>query len=298
VSSKKSKDKIAEAEREDLSLEKGRQELVSLKGVGITTDGKLTKTGFFQFLGNNLDDYSDIVMDVPTAKKVHQHLLKLSTGSAAMAPMYCGGARCPFASRCPLVQMKTEKGVNPTHGRAPVGRQCIIEVELMKHWIIQYVQEYDVDPNNFTEVAYVNELAEIEILLMRLNMNLAKVENAELVIDQNVGISQTGEAIVQKQLSPFMQQKEALQNRRSRIIKLMVGDRQERYKKEAALKIKEDKDPSSLQAEMRRRLEELQRRVGEEIPRGAREDTSSPTQNTSRPDDGTLSPEDIIDSEG
>lgn len=289
MSSKKSRDDLANSKRDDIPIIRDeRQELISLNGVALTTEKNLTQSNFFRFLDTNLDDYSDIIMDKTTAKKVHHHLQRLSTGSAAMTPMYCGGARCPFQARCPLVQMKGEPGANSTHGRAPIGRQCIIEVELMKHWLIQYVNEYDVNPNNFTEVAFVNELAEIEILLMRLNMNLAKVENCELVIDQTIGISHNGEAIVQKALSPFMQQKEALQNRRSRIIKMMVGDRETKYKKEAALKIKEDTDPSSRMSEMRRRLEDLQRELGKK--------KTSSTQ-TINADDGMLKPEDLIDQE-
>jgi len=123
------------------------------------------------------------------------------------------------------------------------------------------MDEYNVDPENFTEVGYCNELSEIEVYLWRLNINLAKPENAELVTDQTVGMGHDGTPIIQKQLSPFMQQKEQLFNRKSRIVKLMVGDRQERYKKEAALKQREDKDPSSQQAEMRRQIEQLHRNM-------------------------------------
>jgi hypothetical protein len=142
-----------------------------------------------------------------------------------------------------------------------VTHNCLIEVELLKDWIIRYFDEYDVDPNNFTEIGYVNELAEIEIHLMRLNMNLAKAENSELVIDQVAGFSSDGTPVIQKQISPFMELKDKLQSRRSKIIKLMVGDRQEKYKKESALKVKLDTDPSSKMAEMRRKLESLHQQL-------------------------------------
>jgi hypothetical protein len=179
---------------------------------------------------------------------------------------------CPFADRCPLQQIK----------KAPIGRQCLIEVNLMKEWIIRYIEEYDIDPNNFTEVAYVNELAEIEVLLMRLNMNIAKVHNAELVIDQQVGATNQGEPILQKAISPFIELKDRLQGRRSRIIKLMVGDRQEKYKKEAALKVKLDADPSSKMSQMRTKIENLTRQLN-----------SMSTAQLS-----TLSPEDLINEYG
>ena len=97
---------------------------------------------------------------------------------------------------------------------------------------------------------------------MRLNMNLAKKENSELVLDQVVGIANDGETpIIQKTISPFIELKDRLQNRKSKIIKLMVGDRQEKYKKEAALKIKIDADPSSKMSAMRAKLDSLSREM-------------------------------------
>lgn len=152
---------------------------------------------------------------------------------------------------CPLQQI----------GKAPIGKACLIETQLQNEWTRRYIEQYDVDPDNITEVSFCTELAEIEILLRRLNLSLAKPENSELVTDQTVGIGRDGTPVVQKQLSPFMETKDRLQNRRSKIIKLMVGDRQEKYKKEAALKQKTETDPSSKMALMRKQLENLQRNM-------------------------------------
>lgn len=267
-----------------------KKEMVSLKGLARTEDGKMTTSGYFNFLRQDLDDYTDIEYTPEQARKIQTHLQKLSTGATAMTPMYCAGALCPFATRCPLVQMRNaeneEDRGHPQHGKAPIGKQCLIEVQLMKEWIVRYFQEFEVDPNNFTEVGYVNELADLMVLEMRLNMNLAKKENAELVTDQTVGVTSDGTPIIQKQISPFMAQKERLANRRSKIIKLMVGDRQEKYKMEAALKMKLDTDPSSKMATMRARIESLTREldtVQDQITTGDAEPSV------------TFSPQDIID---
>jgi hypothetical protein len=243
---------------------------VSLSGTAITESGQVTKSDFFNFIRQDLDDYSDIEFTPEEARRISNHLRKLSTGSTAMVPMYCAGQDCPFADRCPLVEMN----------KAPVSRQCPIEIELLKDWIIKYFEEYDVDPNNFTEVGYINELAEIEIYLLRLNMNIARAANAELVIDQEVGTDVHGKPLIQKQISPFMEMKDKLLSRRSRIIKLMVGDRQEKYKKEAALKIKLESDSSSQQAQIRAKLDAINRRLLS---------TSIEEEHT------TISPQDIID---
>lgn len=230
-----------------------KKELVSLSGRAVTLSGAPSKSQYFDFLATDLDDYTDLVFTEAEARSISNHIRKLSTGASAMIPMYCGGDRCPVKNRCPLWQI----------GKAPVGRQCLLEVELLKNWIVQYMNEYDVDPSSFTEVGYVSELAELMVLEMRLNIHLANAENASLITDQTVGVDREGDPIIQKQISPFMEQKERIQNRRSKIIKLMVGDRQEQYKKEAALKIKLDKDPSSKYAEMRTKLENLDRKLTE-----------------------------------
>lgn len=251
------------------------KEIVKLSGEAITKDGEKSRTTYFDFLDINLDDYSDLEFTRDQAHRISNHLRKLSTGSTAMIPLYCGGSTCPFSHSCPLQQI----------GRAPIGRRCLIESELIKEFVMRTVEEYDIDPANFTEVGFANELAEIEILLMRINQNLAKPEHAELVIDQTVGIGQDGTPLIQKQLSPFMEQKEKLYARRAKIIKLMVGDRQEKYKKEAALKVKVDQDPSSRMASMRSKLDQLSRTIDE-------------TENTnSIKEEGFLSPQDLIDEE-
>lgn len=284
-------DEMDDLEFEPATTEDGRErkQLVTLGGTAITESGKLTKSNFFRFIGHDLDNYETMALTPTQARKIHTHLQKLSTGSYAMTPMYCSGSQCPFSDRCPLVALRadanSENEISPTHGAAPIGKQCLIEVQLLKEFVMRYFMEYDIDPNNFTEVAYINELAEIEILLMRLNMNLARKENSELIIDQVANISPDGTPILQKQLSPFMEQKERLQNRRSKIIKLMVGDRQEKYKMEAALKIKLDNDPSQRQADMRSKLENLERELKSKINL-----SGAAGQSTT-----TLSPEDIID---
>lgn len=250
------------------------KEIVTLKGDALTIDGAKTKHKYFDFLNINLDSYSDLTFSPEEANKISNHMRKLSTGATAMIPLYCAGDTCPFKDRCPLYAIN----------RHPLGRQCLIETELIKEFIMRAIEEYDIDPSNFTEIGFVNELAEIEILLMRLNMNLSKPEHAELVTDQTIAIDNQGNPIVQKQLSPFMDQKEKLYTRRAKIIKLMVGDRQEKYKKEAALKMKIDQDPSSKMASMRNKLDALSRQL-EEI-----------NKETSQ-DEAVLTPEDLIDGE-
>lgn len=225
--------------------------------VGNSTPTDLTTTSredYYQFMREALmEPFSTGHVYSPEEKKrIDSHMRGVSTGASAMIPLHCAGPACPFALRCVYQQMN----------KAPIGKPCIIEIQLLQHWVIRYMEEYDVDPASFTETGYCNELAELEVMLGRLNQLLSRPENADGTINQMVGVTHDGTPIEQKQISPFVEQKEKLLNRRSKVIKLMVGDRQEKYKKEAALKVKESKDPSSRQAEVRRQIESLQRNLG------------------------------------
>ncbi len=243
-------DAVPEEERVHLPVlkESDNPTAIRLSGTATTESGALTKHRYFEFLNIDLDDYSDIEFTPEEAKKVRGHLAKLSTGATAAVPMVCS-PKCPFRDRCVFYKM----------GKAPFGRACLIEANLIREWTMLYFNEYEVDPNNFTEVGMVAELAEIEIYMWRLNMNLARAENAELVTENVVGVAHNGEVLTEKQLSVFLQAKQTLSNRKSKLIKLMVGDRQEKYKREAALKIRDDEDPSSSMADLRMKLERMQR---------------------------------------
>lgn len=234
------------------------KDLVTLSGLAQTRDGTLATSQYFKFLNHDLDDYSDQLYTAEEAKKIDAHLKKLSTGTTAMTPMWCGGDLCPFKQGCVFWQM----------GKAPVGLKCLVEVQLIKQKMIDYMTEYDVDPTNATEVAYVNELVELEIYDNRLSMNLAKADNVELVMDQMLGLDRDGDVMSQRSISPFLDAKERIGNRKSKIHKMMVADRESQYKKQAALKEKDTGDASVKQADMKRKLDELTRKlddVGDEV---------------------------------
>jgi hypothetical protein len=86
--------------------------------------------------------------------------------------------------------------------------------------------------------------------------------NSLLVIDQLIGFDRaTREPMYQKQVDPLFEQKQKLINRKSKLMKLMVGDRQEKYKKEAALKQKPATDASSQMSSMREKLRQLESKL-------------------------------------
>jgi hypothetical protein len=221
---------------------------------------KRTREGLLQILDNSFSDYSDIELTDQEAAKLSTTLKRLSTGASSFALLNCAGNACPFAERCPLIQMGRSQ--DKPHGKAPVGQDCILEATMMRDSATSYIQEYQVDPVNYTEVNIVTELAEIEVLLWRINMQLAVGTQALLVIDQVIGFDRaSGQAITQQQVSPLFEQKQKLAARKSKLTKLMVGDRQEKYKKEAALKQKPDSDASSQMSDVKKQLQKLQQKL-------------------------------------
>jgi hypothetical protein len=242
-------EKISKDEKVHLPVIKEKETTaIRLSGVAVNTKGELTKHQYFEFLDIDFDDYSDIEFTPEEGKKVAAHLRKMRTGHTAMVPMICS-PKCPFRLRCSLFQME----------KAPFGRSCFWEVQLIREWTEAYFNDYQVDPNNFTEVGIINELAEIEVYLWRLSQTLSKTENAELIEENVVGFAPDGQPLTTKQLSSALAAKESLYSRRAKLIKLMVGDRQEKYKREAALKVREEGDASSSMAELKTRLDKLSR---------------------------------------
>lgn len=146
-----------------------------------------------------------------------------------------------------------------------ITHNCPIENRLIKEFIYRYMEEYDINPAIWTEVRYAAELAEIDIYLMRIHMVLARPEHADMMIEQLTGFSVKGAPIVQTQLHPILEQKERLEGRRSRIIKFMVGDRQEKYKKQAALKEVQEDNIANKMVEARRAIDKLISHVGKTI---------------------------------
>ena len=234
--------------------------LVKLNGIGITESGQEKKHSLFKFLDFNPDDYSDLTYTVEEAKKIRGHLCHLSTGSSAAIPIICPGSNnCPFKFNCPFVRLEKERKEIDKDAKSPVPllRACLVEKNLLDEWTRLYIKEYSIDEESFTEFQMARELAEIELLLWRLNNNLSKPENAELIQDTIVGIDKEGNTLSRKEISSIFEAKERLQNRKSKLIKLMVGDRQEKYKRDAALRTQSEEDTSTNTAKLRTQIDTL-----------------------------------------
>ncbi len=241
----------------------------------------IARTRYFQML-ENPDDYSDIAFTSEEIGTIKRQISHLSTGAFARIPLSCWPDRCPFRGNCVFVAIQKAPGR---------GRNCLLEINLLKEWTINYIQEYDIDPDDTTDRIYIQELAECELLLYRINSNLSKPENAELVGDQAVGISRQGDVITRKEILALMELKLKIQNRKDKIVKMMVGDRQEKYKKQAALKQKEGGDMSTNTANLKKELQQIEQQA-KQMKERFLEENSIPT--TSKVIEKPLTPDDLI----
>lgn len=227
-------------------------ELMKLDGTLVKSDGTEKKTGFFDFLEIPAGDYTDIYFTKAEAEHIQARMRSLSTGSTAAIPLICTGKKCPFSAQCIFLRLDEERRKEDPGAKlmTPLGRSCLLEVNLVTQWTRMYLTQFEVTEEDVVDFFYCRELAEIDLMNWRLNNNLAKPENAELVMDVNVGVDKKGNPLTRQETSAFFEAKEKLAARRSRIIKFMAGDRQEKWKKQSALKQADDGDLSSVGARL------------------------------------------------
>lgn len=195
----------------------------------------------------SLDDYS-ASFSGDEAQKIRKRFQYLATGSLSALPLLCAPA-CPFRERCVFVEIDKQ----------PLGKICLVESSLVREWVVGFLLEYEVPLDSLTDRYLVQELVELELLNFRINSILSLPENADLSVLENISFDREGNVLSNRVVNGLLELKLKLGARKDKIIKSMVGDRQEKYKKQAALKLREGGDPASLMSDMRRKLEQLQR---------------------------------------
>jgi hypothetical protein len=235
-----------------------------MDGTAITVEGKLTKTKYFEFLEVPLDDYSDLKFSPQEIARIRNHIMNMRTGLQAMAPMFCGGPKlCPVIFRCPFRQQTELDKEKMDPKKFPIGRQCIIEREFLLHKRREYFEEYDVDPNSPTEIGLINKLAELDMYEYRATLMLAHGDSGlggqgqDLLKEQTTAVTPQGRELKRVELHPAWDLKEKIHKQRMEILSSLVGTRKEKYKKQAATKTLEVRDPSTKQSQLKNKLEKM-----------------------------------------
>ena len=209
----------------------GKIEAVKLNGLALTSDGAITRTSYFDNIDIKEEFYGNIVLSSEEAKKLAMTFKHLVKGVNALVPLTCTGPRCPFADQCPLVQMN----------KAPIGKPCLLEYELLDYNTKRFIEEFDVDMNNYSEVMMIQELSELIVYEMRASRALADPENAQL-FGIRFKFSPEGEAIEEQVIHWAWELKEKIKNRRMRILDALMATR----KNKASVKDKKEDKESAL----------------------------------------------------
>ncbi|MBU1134831.1 MAG: hypothetical protein KJ569_07975 [Candidatus Omnitrophica bacterium] len=229
-------------------------EMISLSGLGVTSDGKLIKRDFFTAMDGYRDPSNDMWLTREDAKKLQRYMISLMTGSTAVAPLICCGPRCPTSNVCPFI-------VGEMAATPPLGRSCPVEAAVMKQKKRMYIDEYGISMESPTELSLIDELVLIEIYEARVAAQLAKEQDANLTAEVVIGADREGEPILSRQVSPLWEIMERLSSKKHRIIKRMVGDRQEKYKKQAAVRERSEGDASQTWASTRDLVQKMRQQA-------------------------------------
>lgn len=193
--------------------------VIGLDGIKISEDGVMTKTRYFNTLEIDPEKYGDITFTEEEAIKISRSIRHLSTGVNAAVPLTCAGSQCPFEATCAYVEV----------GKAPIGRPCLVEGQLIVYWTQQFIEEFNVDINNFTEVQLVSELAEFNIYELRVTKYLAE-KHQTLMQDVVTSVDVTGEVIENQEVSRAFDLKERIKRNRMKVLEALMATRKERVK--------------------------------------------------------------------
>lgn len=254
------KERLAQADPNDPSIKKGKsnQELTLVRpavGLALATDGTIFKTRAADKIQLRNSRYADLVLTKEELKKVNLYMGHLMWGINSVIPVTCTADACPFKTDCPYWMI----------GKAPIGKPCLVEEDILDFYTEEFGREYGVDENSPTERLLVQELAELLVYEMRATRVLARAANAEMTQTDIIGFDSEGEPIKQESIHRAWELKERCKSRRMKILDALVGTRREQYKKAAALKEKGGDDVASMSADLSTLLRELKIRKSREI---------------------------------
>jgi len=93
----------------------------------------------------------------------------------------------------------------------------------------QFMEEFDVTPDNFSEVTLVGELAELLVYEIRATKTLAKTENADLTQTVTV-LTAAGDEVDEDRVHNAWVIKERIKTRRLKILEALAATRKEKIK--------------------------------------------------------------------
>lgn len=223
--SDKIEEKIVEEDIDINKVKKARSNnelaVIRLDGIGITNDGTVTRSDFFESLELDTDRYGDLAFTKEEADIIKKEYKRRATGVNSVVPMRCFGEKCPFNEDCPYYSIDKVK----------VGLPCLVERDLLNYHTKKFIEEFDVDPKNHSEVMLIQELSELIIYEMRATMKLAS-ENGSQLMGYKLKFSPDGEEIQEETFHWAWELKDKIKNRRMKILEALNATRRSKLQLE------------------------------------------------------------------
>ncbi len=192
---------------------------VGITGIQIREDGTITKASYLKNLEIDTTLYQNMNFTEEEVKALTYSMKRQSSGINSAVPIRCTGDTCPFKVSCPYMAI----------GKPPLMKPCLVESQLIHYWTEQYIDEFNVDPANITELHMVSELAEFNVYEMRVTKYLAE-NHPTLLQDIVVGVDANGNVIENQDVSKAFELKDRIKKNRMKVLEALMATRKERLK--------------------------------------------------------------------
>jgi len=198
------------------------------------TRSSTVKDPIIQNLLALMPEGQELVVTEAAMKTLAQFARRMVDGYQAAVPMICLGQKCPYYNMCPVVKAE----LSP-----PLLKPCPVETHLFDNWKKQKMVELEVDSDDemmAIDRNQINELAELEILQLRANWEMAM--DPQTVREKCVGVDDNGDPIMTEIENPRINVISKLGKEKGRLLDDLVATRKARVKAGAG----NTKDASSI----------------------------------------------------
>jgi hypothetical protein len=177
-------------------------------------------------------------------------LKSVSSGFYSVLPIVCKGAQqCPHGHICPFIP------------KEPLGLQCPMEQQIIVERMHQFMREYQIDGQRPTDFMLLNRLVELELTDFRCSSMLSSSQYQGVLREVTTGSTPQGDLITNEIINPIMEMKEKISREKMKLLSVLVGTPQEKYKKQAALKEVKTEEYSNKISGMNKQLMDLEKKL-------------------------------------
>lgn len=205
-----------------------------------------------QFSTTKKNSYEEWVSKL-SSEEIQVAALRMSSilwGNIVVLPQIC-----PNLSKC------VHSHVCPFSDRPPVGKACPMEQAYIMDKMTKLKKQFDVEGVAETEFMLLNKLVELDLYDLRINSMMAKEETQKPLISRIAMVSADGVPIYQDDINPLFELKEKIGREKSKLLTILVGTPQERYKKAAALKEQGSDKISGLNDRLEKLVEQAEKKL-------------------------------------